>query len=83
METKSSDHVSSKNPLDTDSSTPALYSEKDRPRSNKRKMKMEKNYNRVLPRRKEDMEIAESIMVLLIIKRRYKKSEIRLVANRD
>ncbi|XP_061367768.1 trihelix transcription factor ENAP2 [Gastrolobium bilobum] len=55
--TKSFDHVSNKNPLDTDSSTPALYSEKDKLRCNKRKMKTENNKRR----RKEDMEIAESI----------------------
>ncbi|MED6137685.1 hypothetical protein PIB30_067253 [Stylosanthes scabra] len=57
--TKSSDHVSNKNPLDTDSSTPALYSEKDKLRCNKRKMKMESNKQQ--RRRKEDMEIAGSI----------------------
>ncbi|XP_027342812.1 trihelix transcription factor ASIL1-like [Abrus precatorius] len=56
LETKSSDHVSNKNPLDSDSSTPALYSEKEKVRHNKRKMKTENKR-----KRKEDMEIAESI----------------------
>ncbi|KAK7323277.1 hypothetical protein VNO77_26742 [Canavalia gladiata] len=55
--TKLCDQISNKNPLDSDSSTPALYSEKDKIRSNKRKMKMENNKRR----KKEDMEIAESI----------------------
>lgn len=61
--TKSSDHVSNKNnPLDTDSSTPALYSEKDKVRCNKRKMKMENNNNNNKRRRnKEEVDIAESI----------------------
>ncbi|KAL1292177.1 hypothetical protein HN51_060600 [Arachis hypogaea] len=56
--TKSCEHVSNKNEVDTDSSTPALYSEKDKLRCNKRKMKMESNKQR---RRKEEMEIAGSI----------------------
>ncbi|KAI4332966.1 hypothetical protein L6164_017830 [Bauhinia variegata] len=57
---RSSDHVSDKNnpAADTDSSTPALYSEKEEFRSNKRKMKIDQSSKR---RRKEDMEIAESI----------------------
>ncbi|MED6184619.1 hypothetical protein PIB30_049130 [Stylosanthes scabra] len=58
---KSSDHLSNKNPLDTDSSTPALYSEKDKLRCNKRKMKMESNKQQQRRRNKEDMEIAGSI----------------------
>ncbi|KAK7401360.1 hypothetical protein VNO78_12781 [Psophocarpus tetragonolobus] len=66
---KSSEHVSNKNPMDSDSSTPALYSEKEKViRCNKRKMKSENNNKR--KRRNndnnnnnnnEDMEIAESI----------------------
>ncbi|KAG4960044.1 hypothetical protein AAZX31_13G178000 [Glycine max] len=57
--TKSSDQVSSKNPLDTDSSTPALYSQKEELRSNKRKKKtIDHNTGR---RRKEYVEIAESL----------------------
>ncbi|RDX62810.1 Trihelix transcription factor ASIL2, partial [Mucuna pruriens] len=55
---KSSNPISNKNPLDSDSSTPALYSEKDKVRCNKRKMKTESNKRR---RKNEDMEIAESI----------------------
>ncbi|KAG4957723.1 hypothetical protein JHK85_044103 [Glycine max] len=56
--TKSSDQVSSKNPLDSDSSTPALYSKKDGLRCNKRKKKTIDNTGR---RRKECVEIAESL----------------------
>ncbi|TKY49720.1 Trihelix transcription factor ASIL2 [Spatholobus suberectus] len=56
---KSSDRVSNKNPMDSDSSTPALYSEKDKVRRNKRKMKTENNKRR--RNNNEDMEIAESI----------------------
>ncbi|KHN37684.1 hypothetical protein glysoja_007387 [Glycine soja] len=57
--TKSSDQVSSKDPLDTDSSTPALYSQKEELRSNKRKKKtIDHNTGR---RRKEYVEIAESL----------------------
>ncbi|OIW16917.1 hypothetical protein TanjilG_19222 [Lupinus angustifolius] len=55
--TKSSDQVSNKNTLDTDSSTPALYSEKDNVRFNKKKMKMDSNKRQ----RKEHMDIAESL----------------------
>ncbi|KAL9298342.1 hypothetical protein ACSQ67_024238 [Phaseolus vulgaris] len=55
---KSFEHVSSKNPLDTDSSTPALYSKKEEMRCNKRKKKGIENTGR---RRKEYMEIAESL----------------------
>lgn len=51
--------MSNKNPLDTDSSTPALYSEKDKLRCNKRKMRIENNNNK--RRKKEEMGIAESI----------------------
>ncbi|RDX96899.1 Trihelix transcription factor ASIL2, partial [Mucuna pruriens] len=58
LATKSLDHVSSKNPLDTDSSTPALYSKKEELRSNKRKKKIIDNTGR---RRKEYIEIAESL----------------------
>ncbi|KAE9616288.1 hypothetical protein Lal_00017385 [Lupinus albus] len=55
--TKSSEQVSNKNSLDTDSSTPALYSEKDNVRFNKKKMKMDNNKRQ----RKEHMDIAESL----------------------
>ncbi|KAL5170068.1 Trihelix transcription factor ASIL2 [Glycine soja] len=57
---KSSEHVSNKNPMDSDSSTPALYSEKDKVRCNKRKMKSENNKRR-RNNNNEDMEIVESI----------------------
>lgn len=57
---KSSEHVSNKNPMDSDSSTPALYSEKDKVRCNKRKMKSESNKRR-RNNNEENMEIAESI----------------------
>lgn len=59
IETKSSDHIANKNPLETDSSTPALYSEKDEQRSKKRRMRAENNNNK--RQKKETMGIAESI----------------------
>lgn len=59
IETKSSDHIANKNPLETDSSTPALYSEKDEQRSKKRRMRTENNNNK--RQKKETMGIAESI----------------------
>ncbi|XP_045819938.1 trihelix transcription factor ASIL2 [Trifolium pratense] len=59
LETKSSDHIANKNPVDTDSSTPALYSEKDEQRSKKRRIRTEKNNNK--RQKKEAMGIAESI----------------------
>lgn len=57
LATKSSEHVSSKNPMDTDSSTPALYN-KEELRGNKRKKKIVDKTGR---RRKECVEIAESL----------------------
>ncbi|KAJ9190554.1 hypothetical protein P3X46_001741 [Hevea brasiliensis] len=54
--TKLSDHVSDKNAMDTDSSTPALYSDKEKLRSKKLKMKMDKK-----KRRREEWKIADSI----------------------
>ncbi|KAJ7949359.1 Trihelix transcription factor [Quillaja saponaria] len=68
LEAKSSEHVSNKNdPLETDSSTPALYSNKEF-RCNKRNMKMENNDNK--RRKKEELDIAESIRWLaeLVVK---------------
>lgn len=59
LETKSSDHIANKNPLETDSSTPALYSEKDEQRSKKRRMRAENNNNK--RQKKETVGIAESI----------------------
>lgn len=59
IETKSSDHIANKNPLETDSSTPALYSEKDEQRSKKRRIRTENNNNK--RQKKETMGIAESI----------------------
>lgn len=59
LESKSSDHIANKNPLETDSSTPALYSEKDEQRSKKRRMRTENNNNK--RQKKETMGIAESI----------------------
>jgi len=55
--------------MDSDSSTPALYSEKEKVRCNKRKMKSENNNKRVRRNsnsnnnnnNNEDMDIAESI----------------------
>ncbi|KAJ9179548.1 hypothetical protein P3X46_011324 [Hevea brasiliensis] len=55
--TKLSDHVSDKNAMETDSSTPALYSEKEKLRSKKLKMKMDRKKKR----RREEWEIADSI----------------------
>lgn len=63
LETKSCDDVSNKNPMDTDSSTPALYSEKDNLRcnNNKRKMRTENNNKRRNKKEDNNMGIAESI----------------------
>ncbi|KAG5034978.1 hypothetical protein JHK87_009888 [Glycine soja] len=60
---KSSEQVSNKNPMDSDSSTPALYSKKDKVRCNKRKMKSENNNKRRRNNNNnnEDVEIAKSI----------------------
>ncbi|XP_027356331.1 trihelix transcription factor ASIL2-like [Abrus precatorius] len=58
LATKSCDDESNKNALDTDSSTPALYSKKEELRSNKRKKKTVDNNGR---RRKEYVEIAKSL----------------------
>ncbi|XWS65477.1 hypothetical protein CRYUN_Cryun05aG0116200 [Craigia yunnanensis] len=55
--TKLSDHLSDKIAIETDSSTPALYSDKEKLRSKKLKTKMEKKKRR----KKEEWEIAESI----------------------
>uniref|UniRef100_A0A5B6ZHZ6 Putative trihelix transcription factor ASIL1-like n=1 Tax=Davidia involucrata TaxID=16924 RepID=A0A5B6ZHZ6_DAVIN len=57
--TKLSDEhvVSDKNPVETDSSTPALYSDKEKLKSKKMKMRMEKKKRR----RREDWEVGESI----------------------
>ncbi|CAI8595979.1 unnamed protein product [Vicia faba] len=60
LETKSSDHVPNKNPLETDSSTPALYSEKGEERCKKRRMRSENNNNNKR-QKKEAIGIAESI----------------------
>ncbi|KAL5078256.1 hypothetical protein RYX36_017240 [Vicia faba] len=60
LETKSSDHVPNKNPLETDSSTPALYSEKGEERCKKRRMRSENN-NSNKRQKKEAIGIAESI----------------------
>ncbi|CAK7336508.1 unnamed protein product [Dovyalis caffra] len=57
VETKLSDHVSDKNAMDTDSSTPALYSDKEKLRSKKLKMKMEKRKRR----KREEWEMSDSI----------------------
>lgn len=55
--TKFSDHPSDKKVMDTDSSTPALYSDKEKLRSKKLKTKMERKRRG----KGEDWEIAESI----------------------
>lgn len=55
--TKLSDHLSDKKVMDTDSSTPALYSDKEKLRSKKLKTKMERKRRR----KGEDWEIAGSI----------------------
>ncbi|KAJ6694801.1 SEQUENCE-SPECIFIC DNA BINDING TRANSCRIPTION FACTOR [Salix koriyanagi] len=58
MDAKLSDHVSDKNSMDTDSSTPAaLYSDKEEPRSKKLKKKTEKRKRR----KREEWEMADSI----------------------
>uniref|UniRef100_A0A5B6ZHG4 Putative trihelix transcription factor ASIL1-like n=1 Tax=Davidia involucrata TaxID=16924 RepID=A0A5B6ZHG4_DAVIN len=53
----STDHASDKIPVETDSSTPALYSDKEKLKSKSLKMRMEKKKRR----RREDWEVAESI----------------------
>ncbi|CAJ1958937.1 unnamed protein product [Sphenostylis stenocarpa] len=72
---KSFEHVSNKNPMDSDSSTPALYSEKEKViRCNKKKMKSEKKMKKRVRRnsnsnsnsnsndnKNEEMDIGESI----------------------
>ncbi|XWS08279.1 hypothetical protein CRYUN_Cryun41cG0066200 [Craigia yunnanensis] len=58
--TKLSDQLSDKMAMETDSSTPALYSDKEKLRSKKLKMKMEKKKRR----KKEEWEIGESIRLL-------------------
>lgn len=55
--TKLSDHASDKVAMETDSSTPALYSDKEKLKSKKIKMRIEKKKRR----RREDWEVAESI----------------------
>ncbi|XP_058782578.1 trihelix transcription factor ASIL1-like [Vicia villosa] len=60
LETKSSDHAPNKNPMETDSSTPALYSEQDEQRCKKRRMRSENNNNNKR-QKKEAIGIAESI----------------------
>ncbi|XP_047163364.1 trihelix transcription factor ASIL2-like [Vigna umbellata] len=80
---KSCEHVSEKNVMDSDSSTPALYSEKEKVRCNKRKMKSEKN-KRVRRnsnsnnnnQNSEDMEIAESIRWLAEVVMRSEQSRM-------
>ncbi|XWS74571.1 hypothetical protein CRYUN_Cryun01aG0009700 [Craigia yunnanensis] len=57
--TKLSDHLSDKIAMETDSSTPALYSDKEKLRSKKSKVKMEKKKKK--RSKKEEWEIAESI----------------------
>ncbi|KAL3599610.1 hypothetical protein D5086_007528 [Populus alba] len=57
MDTKLSDHVSDKNAMDTDSSTPALYSDKEKLRYKKLKKKTEKRKRR----KREEWEMADSI----------------------
>ncbi|XP_068343784.1 trihelix transcription factor ENAP2-like [Pyrus communis] len=54
---KLSDHASDKNPLEVDSSTPALYSDKEQLRSKRMKRKMEKKKRR----RREEVDVTESI----------------------
>ncbi|GAV69409.1 Arm domain-containing protein, partial [Cephalotus follicularis] len=57
MGTKLFDHVSDKNAMETDSSTPALCSDKEKFRSQNLKTKMEKRKKR----KREEWEIADSI----------------------
>ncbi|TYH20657.1 hypothetical protein ES288_A05G447800v1 [Gossypium darwinii] len=65
--TKLSGHLSDKIAMETDSSTPALYSDKERPRSKKAKMKIETTatmMKKKKKRRKEECEVGESIQWL-------------------
>jgi len=66
--------------IESDSSTPALYSEKEKVRCNKRKMKSEKKKKRVRrnsnSNNSEDMEIAESIRWLAEVVVRSEESRM-------
>ncbi|QCD95644.1 trihelix transcription factor ASIL2 [Vigna unguiculata] len=77
---KSCEDVSEKNVIESDSSTPALYSEKEKVRCNKRKMKSEKKKKRVRrnsnSNNSEDMEIAESIRWLAEVVVRSEESRM-------
>ncbi|XP_059652014.1 trihelix transcription factor ASIL1 [Cornus florida] len=57
VDTKLSDHLSDKNAIETDSSTPGLYSDKEKMKSRNLRMRMEKKKRR----RREDRDVAESI----------------------
>ncbi|KAL5800784.1 hypothetical protein ACOSQ3_032416 [Xanthoceras sorbifolium] len=57
--TKLSDHVSDKKAMETDSSTPALYSHDDKEKLRSRKLKMKTERNK--RRKREELEVAESI----------------------
>ncbi|OAY53375.1 trihelix transcription factor ASIL1 [Manihot esculenta] len=70
--TKLSDHVSDKNVMDTDSSTPALYSDKEKLRSKKLKMRVEQKKRR----RREEWEIADSIRWLAEVVVRSEKARM-------
>ncbi|PRQ55541.1 putative transcription factor Trihelix family [Rosa chinensis] len=69
---KLSDHASDKNPLEIDSSTPALYSDKEKLRSKRMKRKIEKKTRR----RREELEIAESIRWLAEVVVRSEQSRM-------
>ncbi|KAM5551611.1 trihelix transcription factor ASIL2 [Rosa sericea] len=69
---KLSDHASDKNPLEIDSSTPALYSDKEKLRSRRMKRKIEKKTRR----RREELEIAESIRWLAEVVVRSEQSRM-------
>ncbi|XVF00227.1 hypothetical protein REPUB_Repub03eG0266900 [Reevesia pubescens] len=75
--TKLSDHLSDKIAMETDSSTPALYSDKEKMRSKKLKMKMEKKRRR----KKEEWEIGESIRWLAEVV--LKSEEARMETMRE
>ncbi|TYG51137.1 hypothetical protein ES288_D10G232800v1 [Gossypium darwinii] len=62
--TKVSDHLSDKVAIETDSSTPGLYSDKEKLRSKKLKMKTMENKKKKRRKKEEYREIGESIRIL-------------------
>lgn len=72
MAAKLSDHESDKNAMETDSSTPALYSDKEKMKSKNQKTRTEKKKRR----RREDWEIADSIRWLAEVVMRSEQARV-------